>query len=340
MKNCLLLLASITSFNSFLFSQSRTEDFKITLPENKVSGSLYRKIELIDAREDTVNMGFVQLGAFNTKARIVTKTPLPAQLTEVIQALTDSTAINGTLYFQLRKLSFAEITGSFTEKGLFYLRGSLFSEKFNGFREISSIDTLVQVKAMDVTKGLLRNAGSVIIDYISTNLQKEPADSMNYGLIELVKPDSIEKTKIRIYNSEQYSEGLYTNWQSISRQIPDRQMTVTAKKDVIKRVEITDSSGKLQKINSRDIYGIVYKGDPYIATTYGYYMLTKSNSDLYFTGKIKVSADPAAQMAAGMMFGIVGSILASNNTSYYLIKLDHINGSFIQIRRIPEPAVQ
>jgi hypothetical protein len=69
-------------------------------------------------------------------------------------------------------------------------------------------------------------------------------------------------------------------------------------------------------------------------------MLTKLNADLYFTGKIKVSADPAAQAAAGMMFRIVGGILASNNTSYYLLKPDHINGSFIQIRRIPESAAQ
>jgi hypothetical protein len=60
----------------------------------------------------------------------------------------------------------------------------------------------------------------------------------------------------------------------------------------------------------------------------------KDNDDFYFTGKIKPGVDPVASM----MFGLLGSLLSSTNTEYWFMKIDHNNGNFIRIRRIPESA--
>src|SRR4030095_15995724 len=108
-----LLLICVTH----TYAQRTTEDFNITLPEQKVSNSLYKTISFLDSRTDTTNMGAVQLGAFNRQARVVPKVHISNQLVNVLNALNDSTAKDGELLFQLRQLSFAEITGALNEKG-------------------------------------------------------------------------------------------------------------------------------------------------------------------------------------------------------------------------------
>ena len=334
MKSIFLILGFISMGSAALFSQTRTEPFRIALPEQKVAGSLYRSIGYVDAREDTVNMGFVQLGAFNTKARVIAKTPLASQLAAIMEALTGPASGNGELFFQLRRCSFAEVTSSFSERGFFFLRASLYARSNDRFSLVGRIDTVVTVKSMDVTQALLRNAGATFSHFISSNLQKTASDSVFYSYRELEMPDSIEKTKLKIYTTTNYAEGLYRSYQSFFNQAPDQQMTVREKKGVIRQIEVTDSAGKPTKLKSKDVYAVVYGGQPYIATDYGYYPLTKKNDDFYFVGKAKVSADPASQIAAGVMFGLLGSLLTANSTAEFEMKLDHQNGGFIQVREI------
>lgn len=69
-KLILLCIFSLLSF-AHLCSQRLTENFEITLPDQKVEHSLYRTIECIDSRYDTTFMGIIQLGAFNKKAKVI-----------------------------------------------------------------------------------------------------------------------------------------------------------------------------------------------------------------------------------------------------------------------------
>src|SRR5689334_3925025 len=125
MNKIYLVLAALCIFCTATFAQRATEDYTITLPEQKISNSLYRNISYLDSRYDTSNMGIVQLGAFNRKARVIPKVPFSMQLTTVLQAMTDSSAKDGELLFQLRQFNFAEITGAMSERGYCYLRADL-----------------------------------------------------------------------------------------------------------------------------------------------------------------------------------------------------------------------
>jgi hypothetical protein len=126
---------------------------------------------------------------------------------------------------------------------------------------------------------------------------------------------------------------LYLNYKSFAAQIPDQKIYVEEKNDKIKNVKITDSTGKLVKVKSRDVYGLVYKGQPYAATSYDFYLLNKGKEDFYFTGKVKAGTD----LMAGYLFGIMGSLLSSTNYYTFVMKIDYLSGRFIRIRYIPDP---
>jgi len=317
-----------------LISQNRTEDFEITLPEQKVSNSLYKTIKYIDSRYDTTYMGIVQLGAFNKKAKVIPKIHFSVQLTNVINSLTDTTAKDGELLFQLRQFNFAEITGAMSEKGYCYLRAALYSRIGDQYQKLSSIDTVILIKSMDVTRPLFRNGSKIITNFIANNLLKKTDDPDYYSFNEIVNIDSIEKRKIMVYNTSAFSDGLYESYKSFMNQVPDKQIEVEIKKQKISSVKTIDQNGKSEKIKAKDIYAIVYNGQPYIATEYGYYTLQKTGDDFFFTGKAKVSANTGELIAASLFFGIIGGLIASDAEAVFEMKVDHLNGGFIRLKEI------
>ena len=327
-----VLILLFTTAN--LLSQNRAEDFEISLPEIKISNSLYKTIHCIDSRHDTTYMGIVQLGAFNKKARVVPEIPFCVQLTNLVSALIDNSAKEGELLFQLRQLSFAEITGAMSEKGYCYLRASIYSKANNRYQKLNSIDTVILIKTMDVTRALFRNGSKTITDFISKSLLKSPADLNDYSFNDIINIDSIEKRKITVYNTAVLSDGLYENYQSFMNQVPDKKITVEMKKQNISQVKTIDQDGKSEKVKAKDIYAIVHNGQPYIATDYGYYPLQKTGDDFFFTGKAKVSANTGDVIAASFFFGIIGGLIASDAEAVFDMKLDHMNGGFIRLREI------
>jgi len=318
-----------------LFSQNLTKDFKISLPEHKIQKSCYSSIDYIDSRIDTLKMGIIQRGAFNRKAKVISKVPLSIQLKNVMHSLTDSSANNGELLFQLRQLTFAEITGAMSEKGYCRFKAELYSKNNYQYQKLASIDTLILIKSMDVTKALFKSASKTITDFIANSLLKEPIDSNCYSFKNIQEIDSIEKREIKVYNTDTYMEGLYYNYQSFSCQKPDKQASIEVGKDGrISRVKISNTESKMIKIKPKDIYAIVYNGKPYVTTKFGYFPLQKSKGDFYFVGRTKVSANSGDIVAASMFFGVIGSLLASNANATFVMMLDHNNGGFIHIREV------
>ncbi|MEP6585017.1 MAG: hypothetical protein ABJA90_12160 [Ginsengibacter sp.] len=330
-----LLIQWFILLNCFTsYSQNRTEDFEIALPEQKVQNSLYNKISFLDSRDDTTYMGIVQLGAFNKKAKVISKIPLEAQLRKVMSSLTDSTGKNGELLFQLRQFNFAEITGAVNEKGYCYLKAALYSKTRDQYQSISSIDTVILIKSMDVTRALFRNGSKVISNFIETNLLHEPGSLNYYSYNDVVNMDSIEKRSIAVYNISKFSDGLYNTYTSFKNQTSDAEISVNMKDEKIFSVKALDKMGKAVKVKAKDIYAIVYNGQPFIATEYGYYPLQKMNDDFFFTGRAKVTAKTGDVIAASFFFGIIGGLIASNSEAIFEMKIDHSNGGFIRMKEI------
>lgn len=335
----IVLLTMYLAVGSNVFSQEKKHYFEINLPEKKVPGSLYNSIRLLDAREDTTQMGIVQKGAFNAKAKVIAARPLASQFTDIMNVLIDSSAKTGELLFQLRQLSFAEITGAMGEKGYCYVRASLYTPLADQYKQLATIDTVVLIKSSwDVTKPMFRNGSKVISDFIADHLLTDSGAAV-FTYNDILQIDSIEKSHTKIYVDTGFKNGIYNTWYSFKQQVPDKSAIAEFKNGKLKTVKTPGEDGKAEKIKSKDMYAVVVDGRPYIATEYGFYDLERKNGDLFFTGKAKVTANTGEVIAAGIFFGVIGSLIASNAESVFEMKIDHLNGGFVRIKEIGEAAV-
>lgn len=281
-------------------------------------------------------MGVVQVGLLNKKVRVVPRTPLSAQFADVFYALTDASAKDGTLLLHLRQFSFAELTGALSEKGYCHLRAGLYAKENDRYRFLEALDTVILVNAIDVTRALFRKGSNLASDFIGKNLSGAGADDVRYSYEDLLKLDSIEKSRITAYNTETFTDGLYVTYESFKNQIPDKPIIVEKRKGEIYEVKSPNGRGKAVYVHRPDIYAIVHEGQPYIATKYDYYPLRRVNGDFIFTGRARVTAGSGDVMAASLFFGILGGLLASNADAVFDMQLDHLSGEFIQIREVKE----
>ena len=295
---------------------------------------MYNTIQYLDSRQDTTNMGIVQLGVFNNKARVVPRIPFSRQLTILLNALTDSTAQNGRLLLQLKQLNFAEVTGSMSEKGYFYFRANLYADSNGAYQRIATIDTLTTVSGMDVTKMNLRQGNKLISGFIANHLVSRPADAVYYSRNDVINIDSIEKLRIKLYTTPSYTDGVYLTYRAFKDQTPDKPIMAELKNGNISSVKTTDESGRSTKVKSKNVYAVVYQGRPFVATEYGFYSLEKRNNDFFFIGQAKVTANTANVIAASAFFGVLGGLMASNAEATFEMQIDHVSGGFIHIREI------
>ena len=318
------------------FSQERTKDYVIPLPNSRLTNYIYNDIDFIDSRSDTIQIGFVQVGAFNAKARLILSNPLRVQLKNIVKHLTDSISKNESkLLFQLRKLNFAELTTK-NEHGYFSLRANLYVCKGNLCQKLLFIDTSIVIQSSDVTKPLLKAGGNIITDFIAKGLSKKSLDSIYYSISDIRKIDSIDKQKLNLYTTKKYTEGIYRNYRSFSNQLNAMPLVFDSSGGKSKiAIKTKDENGAIINIDSKKVYAFTHNNQLYIATEFGYYPLIKKDNNFYFTGKARVSADIGEMFLGGLLLGGWGvGLAAENNSAVFEMKLDYIDGSFMKIKEI------
>jgi hypothetical protein len=319
-----------------LFSQDYSRSFDIKLPKNKVQNSLYKTISLLDSRVGNKDIGIINVGLFkNAEAKLTLKTPLQDQLASLMHALTDSSAGDGELLFQLHWLRFAETSGT----RYCYLIASLYAKTGEHYEKLAAIDTVLRFK-IESWNLLVTEESNIISNFIAGNLLKQAKDTVTYSIGDIAHIDSIEKQKIPVFATENYKDGLYKNYQSFKTQMPENQAMVKADKDgTISSVRVVDSNGAKVKIHPKNVYALVYKGQPYIATPHGFYTLQKSaDNNFYFTGDIDIAASQGEISGGYVAFGVVGALLASGaNQETFVVMIDYRNGGFIHLQRVIQP---
>lgn len=336
-KHPLLLLISFT-FTFSVIGQNLTKEFELSVPVNKIANSLYNSIEVLDSRPDTTFFGIVQRGAFNRKARVIASPDIKVQIQNTFRLLTDSSAENKSLLLQLRQFNFAELTGATSERGYCYLKMELYEKKDDSYYRIARTDTVLFTKAMDVTNLNFRKGSATIINFISQNLMQKGEPGNSFSFDELNHIDSIEKSKLPLYTTGLLKDGVYYSYDAFKNQAPDTVVKLEPKEDkMVTQFRAIDNNGKKIKLKTNETYAIVTDGQPYIATGFGFYKLNKKDDDFYFIGKAKVTANTGEVLAAGFFFGIIGSLIASDASAEFEMKIDHTNGGFIRIREIKRP---
>ncbi|MBD1391871.1 hypothetical protein [Mucilaginibacter glaciei] len=333
----ILVVAILVLVTATKLSAQHKAYFEPSLAKTKTKNSLYNSIKLIDSRTDTT-LGFVQTGAFNRRAVVVTKQPLENILSSIFYSAVDSDAGSGKLLLHLRQFNFAELTAGMSESGYLAFQADLYSQINDQFKLIGAIDTLFQLRSsIDVTNPLLKKGSDTLAGFIQSHLTKNTVNELTYSYSDVVHIDSIEKKSIKLYNTKTYTDGLYLTYKSFKDQKADKDLTVSGAYLYPGNVKALDENGKLKEVKLNKSYAVVYKGEPYIVTSYGFYPLQKnSNNDFTFTGKARVSAG-AGTMIASSMFGVLGALITSGgDDATFLMKIDHRNGSIIRLKEIVE----
>lgn len=328
------------SLSSILFAQKRTEDFTICLPTQKLNRSFYKTITVIDNRIDTASIGIVQQGALNAKARVVPTSPLSNQFQSVLNSVNGENAEDGSLVLYLKQLYFAEVSKAFTEFGYCYFQGFLFAKNEDGtYSLLEKTDTVVDHKAADVTKEILRKGSDMLGEFIAKNASRKPETTEpHYTFDQIKKFDDIDKQSISLFNSSQLKDGVYKDYLSFKSQQPQQEITnVKFYGNMPKIVRIYETvDGKEREIKKDDIYAIIYKGEPYIYLPIEnlFTKAEKRDNDYYFVGKLRSGGPNKGNLSIGMFFGAVGVLLTSNPAYPFEQKIDYINGAFIPIKEI------
>ena len=302
---------------------------------SKISNCLYKKIDFLDCRDDTTYIGTVNTGLLRHEAKLKLRMPFQPQLQALVDSLTDSSASNGELLFQLRDFHFVEEMAT----RYCYLQVGLYAKMQDHYQRLAILDTVMVVPNNNVT-GVVQFLGSrILTDFLGNELWRKPVDSAAYQLQEILQYDSIEKSRIPLFTTTQYVDGIYNSYYSFSRQQPDRQGQIKAdKKGEITRVAAQDSAGKLTKLKSKNQYALVYGGKPYVATEYGYYPLEKLHNSLIFIGNVRVAASQGDVNGAGLAFGLVGSLLATGGyEARYEMAIDPVSGRFVHMHKFEMP---
>lgn len=315
----------------------KTEDFNITKPEYTTQSN-FSHLQIIDSRKDTANYGIVQKGAFNKRALVQPKIPIAVQLDSIFHLLKANAATTpqDTLVIQLRDMKFAEITESFKETGYFFLRANAYLKKGQTYSEVNSTDIIETVNAMDVTQKNYKNASRIINDFMGKAMSAKASPDRTFTREQIVNMDKIEKQAIPLYAAEKLTDGIYVGYFGFKDQVPNYTdfKVERNKKGDVRGVKFLDHKGKYTSIGSDRMYGFVENGMPYIATEYGFYPLIKREDDYFYTGRVRATGDTATIVAATMMFGIIGGIIASNNSETVEIMIDHITGATVTQTRV------
>lgn len=336
-KSLFLVLIFLTSA---LWGQKRTEPFTISLSNHKLEKSYYKTIKLIDKREDTTSLGIVQQGMLNAKAKVIPTSSISSQFQSILNSINGDDTEDGTMVLYLKQLYFAEVTAKLSEHGYCYFQGFLFSKNNDGtYSLMDQTDTVIDIKATDVTTKTLEKGSEMLVDFISKNASKKPETNTHYTMEQVMNFDDTAKQSINFYNSPQLKDGVYKNYNALKNQQPDQEITnVKFYGNAPKIVRIYEmADGKEKEIKKDDIYAVVYKGEPYIYLSIEnlFTKAVKKDNDYYFIGKIRSNPNAGSMMVTGAaFFGAIGVLIMTNPAYPFEMKIDYFNGGFIPIKEI------
>jgi hypothetical protein len=321
---------------SAVSAQEKIKYFDLSYTDKKIENSLYSNIKFLDSREDTSGMGIVRVGTLNKEAVVRSNGSFQGQLENLLSQINGSNTSQNNLLFQLRRLKFVEKAGEGKEYGYIFFRANLFSINDEIYNKIASIDTFIVVESIDVTKPLMEEGNNAIVNFIKSGLVVKPNIVSSITMKEIMSIDSIEKLKIKVYNVESYTNGVYKTFMAFKAQTPDYTLfSITFEDGEITEIKAKSRKGKIKKIKSDNVYAIVNNGKPFVSALFGYYPLVKNNNDFYFIADDKLNFVKGQIVKNGSIFSNAEYIYSPLPiTSVFEIKIDHVNGKFMRVREM------
>lgn len=330
----------------FATAQNNTVKFSLLAPSQKVLGSLYSGIEVLDIRYDTGSLGIIQQGFSKKIFTVLPDTSFTVQAQKILDQVAENAA-NGKLLLLLRFFKFIELMDRSKQTGYCYIRADMYAEKGNRYFRLSGIDTAISIQRSsysELNPLLFRESSNAVTGFISKNCLLAPLNEISYTFEELLKIDSIEKRTIPVYNATVYTDGIYLSYQSFRDQLPDYEIkSVDTSDNEIAMLHAKAVGGGTKRINPREVFAVIKSGIIYMPAERGFGILKKRGDDFFLRGEAAVTYGNVAghKIVGTVLLGVPG-IFSNPKASYqyFEMKLDYIDGLFIKTRELTREEIK
>ena len=322
--------------------------FRIPETDTAKLRAAYSGIEMVDARNDTADLGFSRLGFSGKELPVVAEPSLRVQLRNLpgVSFAPDSPV----LVLLLRQLAFAEEIRS--PDGRSYadvctFTAHLYEREGNHYQLIGVIDTLyssAETRTSEPLRSFVDTVERAVGATIRPFLNQLPAAGAPFftSVAQIRKvADSIDKSRFPLYTLSTLRNGLYDHFRSFVMQTPDVRIDTTQK---ARYVSIWDEKKERFRplLPGRKYYALVKDDTAYVLTSTGARKLIWHKGDLAVTGTPEDSRSYVGA-AVGVQFGLIGGLIGGladaainakkDNASYYYI-FDPLSGIFYKGEKV------
>ena len=346
MKTTAIIILFYLCSVSYVFSQEVLFKLDSKCQSQK---SIFSKVRIIDMRTQNQTFGFVQTGALNELSFVGYDGNFTANPASFFRNDQDSAINQKELTVLIYEFYISEKTDRMKETGRLKFSMRFFiNTNDNKFKEALFIDSIYTVNSLDVTKKLLESVSMHLCEIRSKIIElgkKSQVDKLQYlfSSEELLKLDSIEKSKILIYNSDIIKKGIYYSYNQFKNNTPDTATFTIDAMDLkdIKVFEFDKEKDENVEISSKNIYAV---SDGYTllkATANGFYKMYKENEDFYYLGKTSYTPniDQSRVAMNQIAFGLIGAAIAREKEQkrhFFKLKIGYLTGSSIPISAIAD----
>ncbi|MFY7860782.1 MAG: hypothetical protein ACOVP5_01040 [Chitinophagales bacterium] len=215
---CLLIVVN------FLLAQDDYINFRISIPSERSESSLYKTIRMLDMRSDIRNVGLFDARKEKASKRLIALPALSIQLNELLTEINPSDGGEGELLLVLYELKMLESNLKMKYKGAVCFSAELYSHFGPTYKRIATIDTWEFLEDQEIlTESIMLRQGQLIGSFIKSNLNNaKPLDNIILTENDLTEIDVKMKMEYPLYTSEELTDGIYTNLNSLLYLHPNR----------------------------------------------------------------------------------------------------------------------
>jgi hypothetical protein len=310
----------------------------------RVAHSLYNRLEIIDKREDTSEVGWFSNGTYYGLEVCLAGT-LNQQLGRLLGQLTDSSAGDGTLVVEMRRF----VAYDNDKKRSGSLRFRVFGGKGGRYCRIADVDTTFSQR-LGTGRGGQRKFSAAMNGALSVSLAsllRRPGDSAAglFTVATIPFADQLWKGQTPLYQTDVFPDGVYLRYSSFARLRPDITQfevtdTVNPEKGILLAATKEDPS---MQVNPGQIFGFVSKGKAYVTFDEAFQPLIKKDGDYFVIGRMRADA-PDADVVAGLA-GFALAVASMGKLPFvhvwgltvrkkFLLQLDYGTGRFVPVRPV------
>jgi hypothetical protein len=312
----------------------------------------YRFAKVVDQRPVKDDLGFVKLGAFRKVSQLVTSKPFAEELGAYANSMRKTPDATDTLLLILHDFQFAMIAKDDLAAS-FHFRGDFYLGQNGAYKLVQSVDSIYEAGAKDVANRIQVVGNQKLVEYLGSASQDNSDAQPVYTMQEAIDRYQKKRSTFPVYTAGgAFKKGIYYTMQDFLHQravdTPFKQ--VDKYEGAINRPNFyykRTSGWKGEKIEQA--FAIYNGKDWFRPGKHGWRRIKYEHGEFYSRqtsqGITTRKNNTGSVVAAGLLFGVVGAVIADAATHHsfasedtglcvYEARFEPETGAFLPVKRL------